>query len=88
MKSMITNLTFEALFAHWDKGRTNFSGGDSGIQDFDLTADFLIIFFHGHNLVTLGLPRSHPGQKNGFTQRFHLSPLSAGYYLHLTKNET
>ena len=26
MKSMITNLTFKALFAHWDKGRTNFSG--------------------------------------------------------------
>ena len=25
-KSMITNLNFEALFAHWDKGRTNFSG--------------------------------------------------------------
>ena len=44
MKSMKTNLTFEALFAHWDKGRTNFSGGDSGIQDFDLTTDFLIIF--------------------------------------------
>ena len=31
-ESMITNLTFEALFAQWDKGRTNFSGGDSGIQ--------------------------------------------------------
>ena len=44
IKSMITNLTFKALFAHWDKGRTKFSGEDSGIKDFDLTTDFLIIF--------------------------------------------
>ena len=43
---------------------------------------------HGHNLVTLGLPRSHPGKENRITQRLHLSPLSVRYYLHLTKNET
>ena len=43
---------------------------------------------HGQIIVTLGLPRSHPGEKNGITQRLHLSPLSVRYYFHLTKNET
>ena len=43
---------------------------------------------HGHNLVTLGLPRTHPGKKNRITQRLHLAPLSVSYYLHLTNNET
>ena len=44
MKSMLTNLTFKALLAQWDKGRMNFSEGGSGFQDFNLTTDFLIIF--------------------------------------------
>ena len=74
------------FWSHKDKGkgRTNFSGGDSGIQDFDhrsldhLLKDLFCITYlftgahfcgciHGHNLVTLGLPWSHPGEKNGIT---------------------
>ena len=47
-----------------------------------------ILCINGHNLVTLGLPRSRPGEKNRIKQRLHLSPLSVIYYLHLTKNET
>ena len=107
MKQMITNLTFEALLAHWDKGRTNFSGGKFRHPGLRLDHRFLdhllkVLFcstylftgshfcgcIHGHNLVTLGLPQSHPGEKNGITQRLHLSPLSVRYYLPLTRNET